>query len=178
MTTAVHRRSAGTHSGDMSHSPRRTTPAPAPGAAGKLDRLRALLREMFQLDRGDLDFGLYRIMNLKSAEILIDGPRYHLKLTVLNIKTHAYYPLLHADRDCKVTIQPVALDGNEKTVVEALNDLAQRIDFCLQGAGRRVLPERCGLLPETHPGRAGRVRRGRSGPQYQVSCPRCTTYSR
>ena len=28
-----------------------------------------LLREMFQLDRGDLDFGLYRIMNLKSAEI-------------------------------------------------------------------------------------------------------------
>ena len=24
---------------------------------------------MFQLDRGDLDFGLYRIMNLKSAEI-------------------------------------------------------------------------------------------------------------
>ena len=42
---------------------------PAPGAAEKLDRLRALLREMFQLDRGDLDFGLYRIMNLKSAEI-------------------------------------------------------------------------------------------------------------
>ncbi|MXY24901.1 MAG: site-specific DNA-methyltransferase [Acidobacteria bacterium] len=45
------------------------TPEPAPGAADKLDRLRALLREMFQLDRGDLDFGLYRIMNLKSAEV-------------------------------------------------------------------------------------------------------------
>lgn len=42
---------------------------PAPGSHGKLDRLKALLREMFQLDRGDLDFGLYRIMNLKSAEI-------------------------------------------------------------------------------------------------------------
>ena len=39
-------------------------------AAQKLDRLRVLLREMFQLDRGDLDFGLYRIMNLKSAEIV------------------------------------------------------------------------------------------------------------
>ena len=38
-------------------------------AAQKLNRLRALLREMFQLDRGDLDFGLYRIMNLKSSEI-------------------------------------------------------------------------------------------------------------
>ena len=33
-------------------------------------RLRTVLREMFQLDRGDLDFGLYRIMNLKSAEIV------------------------------------------------------------------------------------------------------------
>ena len=38
-------------------------------AAPKLDKLRAVLREMFQLDCGDLDFGLYRIMNLKSAEI-------------------------------------------------------------------------------------------------------------
>ena len=34
-----------------------------------IDRLKALLLEMFQLDRGDLDFGLYRIMNLKSAEV-------------------------------------------------------------------------------------------------------------
>ena len=38
-------------------------------AAEKLDRLTALLREIFQLDRGDLDFGLYRIMNLKATEI-------------------------------------------------------------------------------------------------------------
>ena len=42
---------------------------PAPGSEGKFDRLKILLREMFQLDRGDLDFGLYRIMNLKTAEI-------------------------------------------------------------------------------------------------------------
>ena len=44
-------------------------PAPAPGSGEKLDRLRTLLREMFQLDRGDLDFGLYRIMNMKAGEI-------------------------------------------------------------------------------------------------------------
>ena len=43
--------------------------SPASVAGEKLDRLRTLLREMFQLDRGDLDFGLYRIMNLKAAEI-------------------------------------------------------------------------------------------------------------
>ena len=42
---------------------------PASDAAAKLDRLKVLLRDMFQLDRGDLDFGLYRIMNLKAAEI-------------------------------------------------------------------------------------------------------------
>ena len=38
-------------------------------AEKNIDRLKALLLEMFQLDRGDLDFGLYRIMNMKSAEV-------------------------------------------------------------------------------------------------------------
>ena len=31
--------------------------------------LKGKLREIFQLDRNDLDFGLYRIMNLKSEEV-------------------------------------------------------------------------------------------------------------
>ena len=35
----------------------------------KFDRLKAILRTMFQLDRVDLDFGLYRIMNRKAGEI-------------------------------------------------------------------------------------------------------------
>ena len=35
----------------------------------KFNRLKDILRTMFQLDRGDLDFGLYRIMNLKAGEI-------------------------------------------------------------------------------------------------------------
>jgi len=42
---------------------------PGPGCAAKFDRLRTLLREMFQLDRGDLDFGLYRIMKLMGDEV-------------------------------------------------------------------------------------------------------------
>ena len=42
---------------------------PAPESRRNFDRLKDLLREMFQLDRGDLDFGLYRIMRMKSAEI-------------------------------------------------------------------------------------------------------------
>ncbi len=34
-----------------------------------IGKLREKLRELFQLDRGDLDFGLYRIMALKSVEV-------------------------------------------------------------------------------------------------------------
>ncbi len=34
-----------------------------------LSKLKEKLRELFQLDRGDLDFGLYRIMAYKSAEV-------------------------------------------------------------------------------------------------------------
>ena len=43
----------------------------APGSVSPepFDRLKSLLREMFQLDRGDLDFGLYRIMAMKADEI-------------------------------------------------------------------------------------------------------------
>ena len=41
----------------------------SPQSTEKFDRLKAILRTMFQLDRGDLDFGLYRIMNLKAKEI-------------------------------------------------------------------------------------------------------------
>ena len=39
------------------------------GAEEKLSKLKEKLRELFQLNRGDLDFGLYRIMALKGAEI-------------------------------------------------------------------------------------------------------------
>ena len=42
---------------------------PGPEANETFGRLKQLLREMFQLDRGDLDFGLYRVMNMKAGEI-------------------------------------------------------------------------------------------------------------
>ncbi len=40
-----------------------------PDSVEKFDRLKTVLRTMFQLDRGELDFGLYRLMNLKAGEI-------------------------------------------------------------------------------------------------------------
>ena len=33
------------------------------------EKLSALLKELFQLDQADLDFGIYRIMNQKRDEI-------------------------------------------------------------------------------------------------------------
>ena len=35
----------------------------------KYDKLKTLLKELFQLDQSDLDFGLYRVMHAKSAEV-------------------------------------------------------------------------------------------------------------
>jgi adenine-specific DNA-methyltransferase len=35
----------------------------------KYEKLKTLLEELFQLDQPDLDFGLYRIMHAKSAEV-------------------------------------------------------------------------------------------------------------
>ena len=55
--------------GAAPHGAQPTDARPAPGSTEKLERLKALLHEMFQLDRGDLDFGLYRIMNLKTVEV-------------------------------------------------------------------------------------------------------------
>ncbi len=35
----------------------------------KDEKLKTLLQELFQLDQPDLDFGLYRVMHAKSAEV-------------------------------------------------------------------------------------------------------------
>ena len=35
----------------------------------KYEKLKSLLKELFQLDQPDLDFGLYRIMHAKAAEV-------------------------------------------------------------------------------------------------------------
>ena len=56
-----------------------------------------------------------------------------LKLGVIMAGAHAYQPLLYVKPDCNITVRPVALDENEKTVVERLVELAERRDPCLQG---------------------------------------------
>ena len=35
----------------------------------KYEKLKTLLKELFQLDQPDLDFGIYRVLHAKSAEV-------------------------------------------------------------------------------------------------------------
>ena len=61
-----------------------------------------------------------------------EGDCHRLKLGVILAGAHAYQPLLYAGKDCPVTVRPVALDENEKTVVKGLADLAKDGDSCLR----------------------------------------------
>lgn len=47
-------------------------------------------------------------------------PAIALKITAINSAAHAYKPLLHKAQDSELTIRPVALDDNEKEVVNRL----------------------------------------------------------
>ena len=38
--------------------------------SSKSDKLKTLLQELFQLDQPDLDFGIYRILHARSAEVM------------------------------------------------------------------------------------------------------------
>ncbi len=48
-----------------------------------------------------------------------------LKIDVMQPQAHAYRPLIYADKDRVVTIQPVPLDANERRVVKNLESLAR-----------------------------------------------------
>ena len=62
-----------------------------------------------------------------------EGHWHRLKLGVILAGAHAYQPLLYAREGCQVTVRPVALDENEKSVVQGLADLAKNADPCLSG---------------------------------------------
>ncbi len=60
-----------------------------------------------------------------------EGDWRRLKLGLILAGAHAYQPLLYAGEGCPVTVRPVGLDENEKTVVNGLADLARNSDPCL-----------------------------------------------
>lgn len=100
--------------------------------------------EVVTLDESDLN-------NVRSYELSVDVTQSQLIGDIQNLKTsiesryfdslklgaimtgaHAYQPLLYAGKDCNVTVRPVALDENEKKVVERLAELAESRDQSLR----------------------------------------------
>ena len=69
------------------------------------------------------------------ASSLSEAPFHHLRLGKIMADAHAYTPLLYKTRDGEVIVRvrPVPLDMNEKRVVEALAELAESGDACLDG---------------------------------------------
>ena len=62
-----------------------------------------------------------------------EGYCHNLKLGAIMAGAHAYQPLLYVGADCQVTVRPVALDENEKKVVDRLVELAESSEPCLGG---------------------------------------------
>ncbi len=94
--------------------------------------------EVVTLDQDDPNnFGAYELsMNASKGQPVRDADEAtygQWGIDPIRTRFHAYEPLLHAREGCEVTIRPVALDGNERKVVEGLSDLAEEQDSCLQG---------------------------------------------
>ena len=74
---------------------------------------------------------------VKGVQEFTSHPGYHpapeLRMTAITTDFHAYKPLLHRAKDCQVKIQPVALNDDEKRVVENLISLVNKNKSCLQG---------------------------------------------
>lgn len=56
-----------------------------------------------------------------------------LGINPIETECHAYSPLLHKTQNCEVDVRPIALNDNEKKVVESFAELARRGHPCLQG---------------------------------------------
>ena len=56
-----------------------------------------------------------------------------LKIGTIQANAHAYRPLLYAEKERVIAVQPVPLDENERRVVEGLEVLARKRDPCLHG---------------------------------------------
>ncbi len=101
--------------------------------------------EVVTLDESDLNnVGSYELsVDVTQSQLIGDiqnlkanierGSFDNLKLGAIMTGAHAYQPLLYVEPDCNITVRPVALDKNEKGVVERLAELAESRDQCLQG---------------------------------------------
>lgn len=100
-----------------------------------LEKFQGLLRELFQLEHGDLDFGVYRIMNLRRAQIekwLNEELPTRARAILMHGGTTADDELgarLDAVKTQLLEIDPGGIDDDGKIVNEALRSIAKGKEY-------------------------------------------------
>ena len=101
---------------------------PSPESEVKFGQLKQLLQQMFQLDRGDLDFGLYRILNLKAREIS-DFLECELLSSVQEVLYEATtFERTHLEEELNKTIETLHSFKVDPNSSEVVADLRNKLD--------------------------------------------------
>ena len=91
------------------------------------DKLVALLKELFQVDRPDLDFGFYRIMHAKSAEVTQFLERDLLPQVQAALSQYQSADKAAIERELDETIRRIRSDGADPDTSSKVRDLRARL---------------------------------------------------
>ena len=91
------------------------------------DKLVALLKELFQLDRPDLDFGFYRIMHAKSAEVTQFLKRDLLPQVQAALSQYQSADKVAIEKEFNETIRRIRSDGADPDTSPKVRDLRARL---------------------------------------------------
>ncbi len=91
------------------------------------DKLVALLKELFQLDRPDLDFGFYRIMHAKSAEVAEFLEQDLLPQVQAALSQYRSADKAAIERDLDETVRWIRSDGADPDTSSRVRELRTRL---------------------------------------------------
>ena len=91
------------------------------------DKLVALLKELFQLDRPDLDFGFYRIMHAKSAEVAEFLEQDLLPQVQAALSQYRSADKAAIERDLDETVRRIRSDGANPDTSPKVRELRTRL---------------------------------------------------
>ena len=91
------------------------------------DKLVTLLKELFQLDRSDLDFGFYRIMHAKSAEVTQFLEQDLLPQVQAALSQYQSADKAAIERDLDETVRRIRSDGADPDTSSRVRELRTRL---------------------------------------------------
>ena len=91
------------------------------------DKLVTLLKELFQLDRPDLDFGFYRIMHAKSAEVTQFLEQDLLPQVQAALSQYRSADKAIIERDLDETVRRIRSDGADPDTSDKVRELRKRL---------------------------------------------------